>query len=142
MKHTFKKEERLSSQKIIGELFDGGSSFSLYPFRLVWKQTPLPTTQFPVQVVVSVSKKRFKHAVDRNRVKRLVREAYRKQKNDTLYAPISALGISLAIMIIYTGNTIFTAQEIEIKLSNALLRLVDKYEQSDSGSIAAPDKNI
>lgn len=142
MKNTFKKEERLSSQKIIGELFDKGSSFSFsaYPFRLVWSIQPAYT--YPVQVVISVSKRKYKHAVDRNRVKRLVREAYRKQKASVLYPAIDATKESLALMIIYTGNTIFTAKEIELKLNNALLRLVNQYEQGDSGAIAAPDKNI
>ncbi len=144
VKHTFKKEERLSSQKTIGLLFDKGSSFSFssYPFRLVWINVPLSPTPFPAQVVITVSKKRFKHAVDRNRIKRLVREAYRTQKAEFLYPALLAANTHIALMIIYTGNTIFTAQEINLKLNNCLLRLVKTYGESASAAGTVADKNI
>lgn len=142
MNTTFKKEERLSSQKIIGELFDKGSSFAFHPLRFVWLPATLPTTKYPAQVAISVSKKRFKHAVDRNRIKRLIREAYRLAKEEHLYLPLRATEGSMALMIIYTGNTIFTAEEAKTKLNSGLLRLVEKYGKSASGNLVNPDQNL
>ena len=80
---TFSKSERIVSNKLLEALFDKGSSHSLaaFPLRAVFymhaSRTPADE---PVQILVSVPKKRFKHAVDRNRVKRQVREAYRHHK--------------------------------------------------------------
>jgi ribonuclease P protein component len=77
--YSFKKEERLCSKKQIDALFAQGSSFVLYPFRIVFLEVS-PTLPVPVQVLVSVSKRRFPHAVDRNRIKRQIRECYRLVK--------------------------------------------------------------
>ncbi len=77
-KYTFKKEERLCSVKLIQSLFHNGSSFVVYPFRVVWKVQIKPESG--TQVLISVSKRRFKHAVTRNRIKRVMREAYRLEK--------------------------------------------------------------
>lgn len=77
--YSFPKEERLRSKKLIAELFGKGSSFNLYPLRFVYLKHPQPEATTP-QILVSVSKKYFKKAVDRNRIKRLMREAYRQNK--------------------------------------------------------------
>ena len=74
--YTFKKEERLCNKRLIDGLYHNGSSFLCYPFKATWCLSDLPAP-FPAQVLFAVSKKRFKRAVDRNRVKRLMREAYR-----------------------------------------------------------------
>lgn len=78
--HSFPKEERLHSKKLIAELFGKGSSFNLYPLRFVSIKSAAPLTT-PPQVLVSVSKKYFKKAVDRNRIKRQLREIYRLNKH-------------------------------------------------------------
>lgn len=79
---TFNKRERIVSKKLIEQLFSKGSSFSIsaFPLRIVVMETARVTDDVPVQVLVSVSKRHFKHAVDRNRVKRQIREAYRHHK--------------------------------------------------------------
>ena len=79
---TFNKRERIVSRKLIEQLFSKGSSFSVsvFPLRIVVMETARMEDDIPVQVLVSVSKRHFKHAVDRNRVKRQVREAYRHHK--------------------------------------------------------------
>ena len=79
---TFRKQERIVSLKLMETLFEKGSSHSVaaFPLRAIYTETERQAGCAPVQVLISVPKKRFKHAVDRNRVKRQVREAYRKHK--------------------------------------------------------------
>jgi ribonuclease P protein component len=74
----FGRAEKLKSRKSIEELFAQGRSFPAYPLRVVYRF--LPAEQGSIQAGVSVSKRYFKKAVDRNRLKRLMREAYRLQK--------------------------------------------------------------
>jgi ribonuclease P protein component len=93
--HSFPKEERLHSKKLIAELFSKGSSFNLYPLRFVLLKHTEPSAT-PPQVLVSVSKKYFKKAVDRNRLKRQLREAYRQHKHllqDQEQYPVQLMGI-------------------------------------------------
>ena len=124
----FRKAERLCSKKIIEELFLSGKSFYKYPFRLVW----MPVSDkfsFPAQVAVSVKKKQFKRAVDRNLLKRRIREAYRKNKSD-LYSEIKRLDMQIALIIIYTASDIMEYNDIEAKIILNLDRL--KMELGDS----------
>ena len=81
MPNTLKKAERLDRTKVIGKMFTVGSgarSFTVFPFRVVYLTEPELKSQ--ASVLISVSKRYFKHAVDRNRVKRQIRESYRKHK--------------------------------------------------------------
>lgn len=101
-KNTFGKSEKLKSKKIIEQLFKEGKSVSNNRFTLVYLQHPLPTF-YPAQAGFSVPKKFFKRAVDRNRIKRLMRETYRLNKN-VLYQFLAAQKQQLAIMFIYKGD--------------------------------------
>ena len=128
--YTFKKEERLCSTKLLDKLFHSGSSFLLYPFRVTW----IPTTEQDalVQVVIQVSKRRYKRAVDRNLIKRRIRELYRIHKASHLYHVILAerpicLGIS------YIGKEILLSNELEPKLLTALKTLVKEYQKEEGG---------
>jgi ribonuclease P protein component len=81
----FGKQEKLKSRKLIEELFDRGKSINVFPVRILYIFSNLLVNEQPLlQVGVSVSKRNFKRAVDRNRVKRLLREAYRLQKKELL----------------------------------------------------------
>ena len=79
---TFRKRERIVSNLLIEALFENGSSQSVsaFPLRAVYQTIERREGHAPVQILISVPKKRFKHAVDRNRVKRQIREAYRRHK--------------------------------------------------------------
>ncbi|WP_223833721.1 ribonuclease P protein component [Pedobacter riviphilus] len=85
--YTFRKEERLCSRKHLDLLFKNGSSFLLYPFRISYLFVDVPA-HVQAQVVINVPKKRYKRAVDRNLLKRRIREAYRLNKQDKLYMPL------------------------------------------------------
>ena len=117
---TFSKAERLCSKKLITQLFSKGSAFNLYPLRFVILKAEAPGTEFP-QVLISVSKKYFKRAHDRNRLKRQIREAYRLNKHKLM----SENGHFLAVLgIIYIGKEKAAYNLIEKKLNSGLVRLV------------------
>jgi ribonuclease P protein component len=115
-KFTFKKEERLSKEKIIQELFEKGSSFYLYPFKVYFMQNPDSDSKVH-QVLISVSKKNFKKAVERNAIKRRIREAYRLNKN------LLSGQNKLAIAYIYSVKEILPSAQIRERLVKTFKRL-------------------
>ncbi|WP_083322518.1 ribonuclease P protein component [Hymenobacter lapidarius] len=121
-RYTFPKEEHLCRKKLIEELFGKqGSSFGVYPLRIVWIKSAVPTTA-PPQVLISVSKRTFKRAVDRNRLKRLIREAYRLNKYRLVEQPA---GHQVALLgIIFTGKEKSPLALVEKKLISAIQRLI------------------
>lgn len=124
--HTFKKEERLCSKKLLEKLFHNGSSFLVYPFRIISLPERL-TVKHPAQVVIAVSKRKFKRAVDRNIIKRRVREAYRLNKAQFLYPFLLEKDLNLIISIHYVGKDIAEYDFIEKKLKKAIEKLTESY---------------
>lgn len=125
MKKTFKKEERLCSKSAIDVLFHRGSSFVLYPYRVIFLFTP--ATSFDVKVILSVSKRRFKRAHDRNRLKRLMREAYRLQKSTILYPVILEKSLNLNFAIQYIAKEELEFKFLEDKMSKLLTKLRESH---------------
>lgn len=125
MANTLCKAERLNSKILIEKMFSSGSrSFSIFPLRVVYM--PLEEQrEVPVSILVSVSKKRFKRAVKRNRVKRQVREAYRRNKHE-LCALFQEKQQSLAVAFIYLSDQLASSVEIEEKMKTLLARVVEK----------------
>lgn len=127
--NTFKTGERLKSRHEIDRLFAGKSqSFSQYPLRLVWCEMEYVRSDFPIQLAISVPKRRFKKAVDRNKIRRLVRESYRLRKYD-LYAQLPAESPQMAWMIIYVGKKkedFLTIDKTMAKLMNRFLKKTKK----------------
>ena len=117
---TFKKEERIVSNLLIETLFEKGNSQSLnaYPLRAVFLKTEHREGCAPVQLLISVPKKKFKHAVDRNRVKRQIREAYRKNKS--LLEGTTAEGQMLLIAFIWLSDKHFVTKEVEKRVISLL----------------------
>jgi len=120
--YTFKKEERLCDKKLIDGLFHNGSSFLCYPFRVSWLLTDKPQS-FAAQVLISAPKKRFKHAVDRNLIKRRIREAYRLNKQELLYNALTGAEKKIAFSIGYIGKEIAAYEVIEKKMQKLLVQL-------------------
>lgn len=123
---TLKKSERLHRKKQIEQLFAGGArSFSLFPLRVVYM--PNDELDADASILVSVSKRYFKRAVKRNRVKRLIREAYRKNKQ-LLIDNISEGGCKLALAFIYLSNELPETDVIDARMKVALQRIA--WQQS------------
>ena len=115
---TFGKSEKLCSKKSIKELFNRGSSFYIHPFKVIFLPNPdQDVTQH--QLLISVPKRIFKKAVDRNKLKRRIKEAYRLNKK--LFPVISDNPQMIAY--IYTAKELLKYQLIQEKLKNSLLRL-------------------
>ncbi|GAB3992920.1 hypothetical protein GCM10028807_26870 [Spirosoma daeguense] len=131
MPQTFTQSERLCSKKIIGELFKKGSSsvrtFYLFPFRVLY----ISQSEFPAEsnvslpaIVITVPKRTFKHAVDRNLIRRRVREAYRLNKQ--LFSPATSEVVSQGpayIAFLYTAKQIISFEEIEKGMKLALKKM-------------------
>lgn len=120
---TFTKAERLSSKTLIDSLIENGKSFSSAPFRITWQK--VEEAPVPVQVLLSVPKRIYKRAVDRNLLKRRMREAYRKQKNE-LYDHLGKKNILL--MIVFTSAKVMEYKEMEEKIREALQRLKEQID--------------
>lgn len=100
MKNTLKKKERLKSRKLIKKLFEEGKAIKKFPLRLIYLSVDSLSSTSP-QASFSVPKRNFKKAVDRNRIKRLLREAYRQEKNEIM----DSSSLSCVFMITYIGKT-------------------------------------
>ena len=112
MSQSFHKTERLKSKIIFDELISSGSSVKKYPFILVWKKLNVDQI-YPIKIAFSVSKKRFPLAVDRNEMKRKIREAYRLKKSG-IYANLKN---NYAVLLIYTTEEKIKRDLLENKLS-------------------------
>jgi ribonuclease P protein component len=118
--NKFPKKERLSSKKLIKELFSKGSSFFLYPFKIFYLANYPESTPAVDQVLISVPKKHFKSAVKRNSVRRKIKEAYRLNK------PVikeSDRSLYYIIGFVYISKDILPYNEIDLKLKAILKRL-------------------
>ena len=122
VRYTFPKSERLCSRKLIDALYDQGSVLSVAPFRLSWMITELPA-DVPAQVVIGVSKRRFRHAVLRNRLKRQIREVYRHHKQ-VLFDALRNEEKKIAMMLIYTGKADAAYVDLDQKMQELMQRLI------------------
>ena len=118
--NDFPKTERLCNYHNIQALFKEGKSIKKYPLKLIY--LPLDKALTPSQVLISVPKKKLKRAVDRNRIKRLIRESYRMEKHQ-----LSSVDRSFSLAIIYMGQELTTYNQIR-PLVAALLKQLSLSE--------------
>jgi ribonuclease P protein component len=139
MDFTFNKEEHLKSRKDIALLVEKGQSFLVYPIKVKWIVVPDQNRQ--VKCAFSVPKRNFKRAVDRNRIKRLLREAYRLHKND-LISHVLAKNVKIQILFTFIDTNIPDFEKVESKIILTLQSLIKKNEESIDSSDGNAGKNI
>ena len=123
---TFRKRERMVSQRLIDDLFAGGSSHSVaaFPLRVVYKLRERNDHEVPLQMLISVPKKHFHHAVDRNRVKRQVREAWRRHKS--LLVEAVASDKQLLVAFVWLSDSMLSTQDVEERVAGIVKRLQER----------------
>lgn len=124
MNNTLGKTERLKSKKLIKKLFEEGVSIKNFPFRLVYITTEKP----PVKSSFSVPKRNFKKAVDRNRIKRLIKEAYRLEKKNLF----KTLSFNCVFMITFLGKKEPTFSEAQKKIGELLKLFIETQTRKDN----------
>jgi ribonuclease P protein component len=125
MRHTFKKAEKLTNKSIFDQLFAEGESFTVSPFRVIW--TIPKSASNPAQLGISVPKRSFASAVDRNVIKRRIRESYRKNKQ-LLYEVLKKKNLSIALMLVYTAKEELPYREIEKKMIVSLQKMATQLK--------------
>lgn len=126
LKEGLPKSQRIYKKKAVQTLFEEGKGFSFYPFRVIVHLYDAENQEDALpRILVSVSKKRFHHAFKRNRVKRLIRESWRKNKAELLKL-CQANNKTLDVALVYNATVILTYQEIEGKMKQVVERLVEK----------------
>ena len=121
MRFTFNKQEKLKSKKLIEQLFAEGKSVSNYPLKLIYLEVNHESS-FQIQAGVSVPKRKVNLAVNRNRIKRLMREVYRKNKH-VIYESINNKYI---FMFLYLDEKEHNYVFIEEKMVNLFRKVLKK----------------
>lgn len=128
-KEGFPKYERICKENDVAALFDKGKGVSAYPYRMIYLFRKDESSPATCRLLISVSKKRFHHAFKRNRVKRLIRESWRKNK-----APLLEIcekdNISVDVALVYTATVIHSYDEMFDKTKKAIHELVKHYQKS------------
>ena len=121
IRQTLGKEERLKSNLRIKDLLKNGRMASAFPLKVFWDIQP-ENQRFPACVAVSVPKKRFRKAVERNLLKRQIREAYRKNK-EIIYEPLMERGMNINLVILFLQDEFITFVELEKNLKDLLKKI-------------------
>ncbi len=125
----FPKYERICKESEIQSLFEKGAGFSCYPYRVVYLFRPVGDKPVTCRLLLSVSKKRFHHAFKRNRMKRLIRESWRKNKSK-LYELCTHYTISVDVALVYNATVIHSYETMLEKTGKAVGELINRYEKT------------
>ena len=124
-RNTFPLKEHLKSKRVIEQVYTGGASATVYPLRAIFIEQPQEAQGPTAAILINVSKKRFRHAVDRNLVKRRIREAYRTSKHPFVEA-LENNGKKIAVAIIYIDNKHNSTAFIKKKMAKLLESILIK----------------
>lgn len=129
---TYARAEKLKSRKLFEQLFAEGKSIANYPLRLIYVKTALKEA-IPIKAGVTVSKRNFKSAVKRNRIKRSLREAYRRNKSIV----INNSNDNYALLFLYLGKEMPKSTDVELRMISLLEKFTKKIgeEIADSTSV-------
>ena len=126
----FRPGEHLKRRRTIGRLFNRqGETAVAYPLRLMWLPVSEPQGEAPVQFTLSVPKRSFRRAVDRNLLRRRIREAYRQHKPAIEAALVAAPARQYALIALYTGREIHDYQQIERSMRRLLRKFADQIQK-------------
>jgi len=126
MRYTLGKEEKLKSKILIEQLFAEGKHVKSFPFRLIFLKAEY-TSEFPIKVGFSVPKRNVKLAVNRNRIKRLMREVYRKNKHSF----VENLNEQYTFMFIYMAKEEIEYAELEKTIKKIFTKFLDKIKEDE-----------
>ncbi len=118
-------KEHLKSKRVIEQVYANGASVTTYPLRAIFIEQPAEEQEPTAAILINVSKKRFRHAVDRNLVKRRIREAYRTSKHPFIEA-LENKGKKMAVAIIYIDNRHNSTAFIRKKMGKLLESILTK----------------
>lgn len=125
---TFSKHERLKSRKKIQELFDSGYIIHHYPFKINWQFEKEISCSNPAKIAIGVSKRSIKKAVDRNRIKRKIREVYRKNKR-WFYKELQIIDQNISFIVIYASTDDIEYSKVEEELIVAFKKLIKHIDK-------------
>ncbi len=141
MKQTLKKQERLKSSRVIRLLYEKGHTFLVHPYKVNW-MVGSRESRYPARALFGVSRKNFRKATERNHLKRLCREAYRKNKH-ILYDYLDSRNLECNLSLIYVGKSTMEFSMIEKKIIGLLKRLVSDIDNHSRKNKQYPtDENI
>ena len=126
-KYSFNKSEKITSKKTINSVIKKGKVLKTFPFYVRFLETDEINVR--VKVLISVGKRRFKKAVDRNRIKRIIRETYRLNKN-ILFSCLEKVDKKIVLHFIYVDLKMPDYKYIEQVVQEILLKLCDKLSQN------------
>ncbi len=118
------KSEKLCSRSAVAQLFDEGKGLMAFPLRAMVRARPYDDRQ-PAQMLITIPKKRIRHAVDRVKLRRRVREAFRIHRTQLLYPNLRTARTSVDIAFIYVANDVMDYQVIERKMKHLLMKITD-----------------
>ena len=125
---TYRQQEKLKSRKLIGQLFSHGKSFHIFPVKLIYLEIK-EAVDYPVKAGVGASSRHFKKATDRNRIKRLLREAYRGEKKN-LRDYLQAQNRAVIFFLLFTDKTVPDYGLIKAKMPLLLQRLIHELNEN------------
>ncbi|MFZ1798242.1 MAG: ribonuclease P protein component [Chitinophagaceae bacterium] len=132
-KFIYPRKEKLKSRKLIGKVFKEANSFSVFPLKVLYIQSYLPANIF-LQTGFTVGSKNFPKAVHRNRIKRLMREAYRLESY-TLKEILKHKQLQIVLFFIFTGRSLPTQEILQNAMHTAFNELLKRFhENADKNS--------